>query len=118
MYKGTVLILILLLATAASAAPLRMMLTTQAVTAAEGVAAVSGKPGPDWCWDASPETGGRYVKTSTTLSCTKGGTRMCDKGKWRVLNGACTAVEMLDEDGNSVINVFMPNPNSAPTKKP
>lgn len=117
MYKLFAVMFLVLLATGASAAPLRMMLTTQALTAAQEADVVSqgGRPGPDWCWDG---TGNRWVSDTTTLSCTRGGTRMCDKGNWRVLNGQCTGQVVQDENGNDIVIVTTPNPFVAPKSKP
>jgi hypothetical protein len=48
------------------------------------------------CWDGKR---GGMVSDGTTLSCTQGGTRMCSKGQWRVVNGDCTGQEITDEQG-------------------
>jgi hypothetical protein len=55
-----------------------------------------GKPKSGQCWDA---TRNQMVASGDTFSCTKGGTRMCDNGSWRVLNGQCTGQDIVDEKG-------------------
>lgn len=59
------------------------------------------------CWDGGQ---GKMVGDGDTFSCTKGGTRMCSKGKWRVLNGDCTSQEIIDEQGKKQIITTMGAP--------
>jgi hypothetical protein len=54
---------------------------------------------------------GKEVDNNSMWSCTKGGTRLCSNGSWRVTNGECMGTELTDKNGNAVILV-----GSAPPK--
>jgi hypothetical protein len=59
------------------------------------------------CWDVHSA---RYVDNGAVMSCTKGGTRMCSNGAWRVLSGECTGQDIVDANGNSQVVVGAPAP--------
>jgi hypothetical protein len=112
MYKVLAVTILVLLATGASAEPLRKMLTTQAATAAQ---VADARPDPTWCWDG---TGGKWVRDTTTLSCKLGGTRMCDKGEWRVIgSGTCSNEVIYGPDGKPINIVTVANPTAAAPKR-